>query len=52
MGDEQQEIVEEVFENQRYIPVEGFSSAYLLPGERSQYSDASGAPVAVCKGGG
>jgi hypothetical protein len=45
---EPEEIVEEVFENQRYIPIEGFSGNYLLPGERPTWSDSTGAPVAVC----
>lgn len=48
MAAEPEEIVEEVFENQRYIPLEGFSGKYLLPGERPQWSDSRGAPVAVC----
>lgn len=48
MGElEEVEVVEEVFENQRYMPLEGFSASYLLPGERPQWSDRDGEPVAV-----
>ena len=42
------EVVEEVFENQRYMPSVGYNSNFLLPTERGQWSDADGEPVAVC----
>lgn len=47
MTAEPDEIVEEAYENQRFLPVEGFHSNYLLPGERQRWSDEKGAPVAV-----
>jgi len=35
-------VEEEVFQNQRYIPVIGWTSAYMLPADRKQFSTSEG----------
>eukprot|EP00123_Amoebidium_parasiticum_P013901 comp22216_c0_seq1/m.32708 comp22216_c0_seq1/g.32708 ORF comp22216_c0_seq1/g.32708 comp22216_c0_seq1/m.32708 type:complete len:395 (-) comp22216_c0_seq1:230-1414(-) len=37
---------EEAFENQRYLPLQGFSENHLLGTDRPKWSDREGAPVA------
>ena len=36
-------VEEEVYQNQRYIPLIGWTSAYMLPADRKQFSTLEGA---------